>query len=251
MELRCASLAEKVVLVTGGSSGIGRATCETFAAQGARVAVHAFRGIDRAQAIVEQIRSAKGTAEVFGADLTRSDEIDRLVSEVLSKFGALDVLVNNAGDPLRRAAFVDVDEALLDQTLAVNFKGPFLLCRRAIEPLAASGGNIVNVSTALTRRAGAGGNLHYACAKGAINILTAGLAAELGPRGIRVNCVAPGVVDTALQQRLSDPERLAVSTGRQIIKRAARPQEIADTIVFLASTAASFLTGQIVYVDGG
>ena len=161
------------------------------------------------------------------------------------------MLVNNAGDPLRRTPFADVDETLLDETLAVNFKGPFLLCRRAIEPLAATGGNIVNVSTALTRRAGAGHNLHYACAKGAINTLTLGLASELGPRGIRVNCVAPGVVDTELQLRISDPERLKVSTGRQIIKRAATPQEIVEMIVFLASPAASFITGQIVYVDGG
>jgi 3-oxoacyl-[acyl-carrier protein] reductase len=93
--------------------------------------------------------------------------------------------------------------------------------------------------------------LHYACAKGAINVLTTGLAAEFGERGIRVNCVAPGVVDTELQQRLSDSVRLQVSTGKQIIKRAGTPGEIADVIVFLASPAAGFITGQIVYVDGG
>jgi 3-oxoacyl-[acyl-carrier protein] reductase len=251
MTLKCNNLAGKVVLVTGGSSGIGRATCEAFAAQGARVAIHAFRGLERARAVEEQIRQAGGSAEVFCADLSRGPEIDRLVPDVLSAFGSLDVLVNNAGDPLRRVPFVDVDEELLDRTLAVNFKGPFLLCRHAVEPLAATGGTIINVSSALTRRSGAGQNLHYACAKGAINTLTAGLAAELGPKGIRVNCVAPGVVDTELQKRLSDPQRLMESTSRQILKRAARPQEIASVIVFLASSAASFITGQIIYVDGG
>lgn len=251
MQLKYNDLARKVVLVTGGSSGIGRAACEGFAAQGARVAVHAFRGVERAKTVAEKIRQAGGDAEVFCADLSRGPEIDRLIPEVVSAFGSLDVLVNNAGDPLRRASFRDVDEALLDQTFAVNFKGPFLLSSRAVDSLAATKGAIVNVSTALTRRVGAGQNLHYACAKGAINTFTAGLAAELGPLGIRVNCVAPGVVDTELQQRLSDRERLTVSTGRQIIKRAADPYEIANVIVFLASSAASFMTGQIVYVDGG
>lgn len=244
-------LAGKVVLVTGGSSGIGRAVSIGFAAQGARVAVHAFRGISRAEAVVADIRAANGCAEVFTADLSRAAAADRLISQVLQTFGRLDVLVNNAGDPLRRAAFTEVDEDLLDRTLAVNFKGPFLLCRRAVEPLAETGGNIVNLSTALTRRAGAGGNLHYACAKAAINTLTAGLAVELGARGIRVNCVAPGVIDTELQQRLSDADRLKISTGRQIIKRLGTPQEVAEMIVFLASPAASFITGQIIYVDGG
>ena len=251
MALNVVGFAGKVVLVTGGSSGIGRATCEAFAAQGARVAIHAFRGIDRAQAIADQIRMTGGTAEVFSADLGQSADIDPLIPKVLAAFGSLDVLVNNAGDPIRRAAFVDIDEELLEQSLTLNFKAPFLLARRAVEPLAKTKGNIVNVSTSATRRVSGGLNLHYASAKGALNTLTSGLAAELGPLGIRVNCVAPGLVDTELQQRLSDRERLAISSGKQIIKRAAKPHEIADAIVYLASPAASFITGQILFVDGG
>ena len=251
MPVKHEGLTGKVVLVTGASSGIGREACLSFAAQGARIAVHAFRGLDRANAVADSIRAAQGSAEVFVADLTDQSAADRLISGVVAKFGRLDVLINNAGDPLRRATVSEVDEDLLDRTLAVNFKGSFFMCRYAIEPLAKTAGNIVNVSTALTRRVGAGGNLHYACAKGAVNVLTSGLAAELGPRGIRVNCVAPGVVDTELQQRLSDPDRLKVSTGKQIIKRPGTAAEVADVIVFLASPAASFITGQIIYVDGG
>jgi 3-oxoacyl-[acyl-carrier protein] reductase len=249
--LKVDGLAGKVVLVTGGSSGIGRATCEAFAEQGARVAIHAFRGVDRAQVVANKIRMAGGSAKVFIGDLMVSTDIDRLIPEVVEAFGGLDVLVNNAGDPIRRARFVDIDEELLELSLALNFKAPFLLSRRAVEALGNTKGNIVNVSTAATRRVAGGLNLHYSSAKGALNTLTCGLAMELGPLGIRVNCVAPGLVDTELHQRLSNSERLAVSSAKQIIKRAATPEEIANAIVYFGSPAAAFITGQIFFIDGG
>lgn len=251
MPLSAPDLAGKVVLVTGGSSGIGREACRAFAAQGAHVALHYFRGRDRAAAIVKEVCDAGGKATAFGADLRSSADIDRLVAAVAATFGKLDVLVNNAGDPIKRVEFADVDEALLDETVAVNFKGPFLLTRRALRLLTESRGVIVNVSTALTRRAGSSGNLHYAAVKGAINVLTLSLAAELAPLGIRANCVAPGAIDTELQARLSDPARLQRTGERALLKRVGTPQEIAEVIVFLASAASAYMTGQIVFADGG
>jgi len=110
---------------------------------------------------------------------------------------------------------------------------------------------VVNVSTALTRRAGSGGNVHYAATKGAINVLTAGLAVELAPLGIRVNCVAPGAIDTELQARLSTPERLERTQSRSLMQRLGSPEEIAAAILFAASPASSYMTGQVLFVDGG
>lgn len=251
ISLQRPALVGKVALISGGSSGIGRATCSALAAQGAQVAVHYFTGRERATEVVTEICRKGGQAAAFRADLRRRLEIDDLVNQVKSSFGRLDILINNAGDPIRRVAFPDVDEALLDETIAVNFKATFLLTQRALPLLAVSQGTIVNISTALTRRAGSGGNLHYAAVKGAVDVLTLGLAAELGPLGIRVNCVAPGAIDTELQTRLSDPERLKRSANLAVLRRLGSPEEIADAVVFLASKASSFITGQTIYVDGG
>lgn len=244
-------LTGKVALVTGGSSGIGRETCYALARRGANVAVHYFTGADRAAQLVAQIRSDGGNAFAVCANLTSGQEIEALIPQVAAHSGSLEILVNNAGSPILRAAFEDVDEALLDRALALNFKSAFLLTRAALPMLKEKRGSVVNVSTAVTRRPGSGGNVHYASAKGALNVMTMYLAAELAPSGIRVNCVAPGPIATELQLRLSDEARLARNAAVTLMGRMGQPAEVANAIAFLAGPEASYITGQTFYVDGG
>jgi 3-oxoacyl-[acyl-carrier protein] reductase len=244
-------LPTKIALVTGGSSGIGRATCLRLAAEGARVIVHFHSGHQQAKAVVAQIEAIGGQAVAVGADLRIDDDRRALIEAAVRRFGGLDILINNAGDPIRRATFGTIDEALLDDTISLNFKAPFLLAQTALPHLRSTKGVIVNVSTSVTRRNGGGGNVHYASVKGALNVMTMYLATELAPQGVRVNAVAPGPIMTELQTRLSTPDRLRANANATAMKRMGEPDEVANAIVFLASAQSSYMTGQIIYVDGG
>jgi 3-oxoacyl-[acyl-carrier protein] reductase len=244
-------LHNKIALVTGGSSGIGRATCLRMASEGARVIVHFHNGLQQANDVVAQIEALGGKAVAARADLRVDDDRRALIEAAVKTFGGLDILVNNAGDPFRRATFGNVDEALLDDTISLNFKAPFLLAQTALPHLQASKGAIVNVSTSVTRRNGGGGNVHYASVKGALNVMTMYLATELAQQGVRVNAVAPGPIMTELQTRLSTPDRLRANANATAMKRMGEPDEVASAVVFLASTQSSYMTGQIIYVDGG
>jgi 3-oxoacyl-[acyl-carrier protein] reductase len=245
------SLRDRVVLVTGGSSGIGRAACLAYARQGCRVAIHYRSGRARAEAVADAIGRAGGHAATFEADLVIRDAARGLVEAVRQHFGRLDVLLSNAGGPIRRAAFHEVDSSLWDETVALNLSAPVWLTQAAIPWLRNTRGVILYVSTALTRRAGGGLNAHYTAVKGGLNALTVALAAELAPWGIRVNCLCPGAVDTELQERLSSPERRAQAAARSLLGRLGTPEEIAETLVFLASDAAGYINGQVIIADGG
>lgn len=247
---RLDGLTGKVVLVTGGSSGIGRATCLAFGRQGCRVAVHYHAGRERAEAVVRAI-AGNGEAEALGADLRSPAAARGLVAAVEHRFGRIDVLVNNAGNPTRRAGFLEVDETLWQDTLALNLSAPFWVTQAAVPLLDRTRGVVLFVSTSLTRRAGSGETAHYTAAKGGLNALTLALAAELAPRGIRVNCVCPGVIDTELQRRISTPERLERAAARTLVGRVGTPEEIAEVLVFLASDAAAYINGQVIFADGG
>lgn len=243
--------ADKVVAITGGSSGIGRATSLAFARRGYKAVVHYNSGRERAEAVAQQILTAGGQAVALQADLASVSEVRELAEAIASNYGQLDVLVNNAGDPVRRVPYRDVSEELFDRTLAVNLKGPFFLTQALLPLLGAARGVVVNVSSDATREGSGGDNSHYVAAKGGVNALTLAMATELAPLGIRVNCVAPGTVDTPLHKRLSTPERVQRSAQGNLLKRAASPEEIAEVIVFLASDAASFIVGQVIFVDAG
>ncbi len=243
-------LSGKSVVVTGGSRGIGRACCLALARAGARVCVNYRVESPSAELAVEEIESGGGEAFALAADVSRREEADMLVDEVVHRFGGLDILVNNAG--IWKGSPVDeMTDAEWEETMAINMTGTFF-CTRAAVPFMknARWGRIINVSSTAGQR-GEAFHSHYAASKGAMISFTKSLAVELAPHGITVNCVAPGWVATDMsQESLLGPERDAILATIPL-GRVARPEEIAGAVAFLASDLASFVTGEILNVNGG
>jgi NAD(P)-dependent dehydrogenase (short-subunit alcohol dehydrogenase family) len=236
-------LAGKTALVTGGTSGIGRATAEALAREGAHVLVSG-RNEERGAEVVAAIREAGGRAEFVLADLGNADDVRALAAHAAD----VDVLVNNAG-VFPAGPTHELPESAFDEAFAVNVKAPFLLTA-AIAPQMAErgGGAIVNVTT-MVAEFGMAGLSAYGASKAAAALLTKAWAAEYGPSGVRVNAVSPGPTSTPGTEAMGEGFDAIVSTIP--LGRAAAPKEIAETIVFLASDRASYLNGAVVPVDGG
>lgn len=238
-------LTDKIALVSGAGSGIGRATARALAAAGATVVVTDVNELGGRET-VELIGAA---ARFVPLDVTDRAACAAVAADVAAEFGRLDVLANVAGWDLIQP-FVDVTDDFVDRVIEINLKGPINLTKALIPALTASGsGRVVNVASD-AGRVGSSGETVYAGAKGGVVALTKSLARELVRHGIRVNCVCPGPTDTPLFADV--PERLRQALERSIpMRRLARPSEIADAIVFFASDRASFVTGQVLSVSGG
>jgi len=248
------TLKGKVALITGGASGIGRATALLCAQEGAAVAIMDLDG-DGGAAAAEEARAAGGRALFLPGDVTRADDCRRAVAATVAAFGGLDVLCNNAGI-IRRADVLATTEAEWDRVMAVNVKSVFLMSREAIPHLAARGGGaIVNIASGWGLKGGAAAAA-YCASKGAVVNLTRAMAIDHAAQGIRVNAVCPGDTDTAMLRReagqLGRPEAefLAEAAGRPL-GRCGRPEEIARAVLYLATDASSFVTGTTLVVDGG
>ncbi|HVC24478.1 MAG TPA: SDR family NAD(P)-dependent oxidoreductase [Acidimicrobiales bacterium] len=241
----------KVVLVTGASGGIGAAVAREFGASGASVAVHYATGESAAASVVESVLASGGHARAHRVDLTDPEGPGQLVAAVSERFGRIDVLVNNAGGQVRRASVVDTGDDLYDELVALNLTSLVRMCRAAIPVIArGGGGSIVNVSSVSARTGGGGGSVVYSAAKAAVSTLTRGLAKELVPAGIRVNAVAPGLVDTAFHAATPSSTWDTVVAGIPM-GRAGRPEEIVGPVLFLACEAtASYVNGQSLEVNG-
>ncbi len=243
-------LTGKSALVTGGSRGIGRAVCQMLARAGAKVCVNFRVESPSAHLVVEEIEREGGEAFALGADVSRRDDAEMLVSETVSRFGSLDILVNNAGI-WKGSAIEEMSDTEWAEMLAVNLTGTFHCIREAVPVMKEAGyGRIVNVSSTAGQR-GEAFHAHYAATKGAVISLTKSLAVELASHGITVNCVAPGWTVTDMTT-----ESLAGTEAAKILEaiplgRAARPEEIAGAVLYLASDLASFVTGEILNVNGG
>jgi 3-oxoacyl-[acyl-carrier protein] reductase len=251
-----ATLQGKTALVTGASRGIGRATALALAETGAHVLVHYGRSVQEAQSLVESIHSKGGRADAIRADLGTPDGPTLLAKEVRSIVGErLDVLVSNAG--IAKAATIkDHTVEDFDNLFATNVRSPFFLVQQLL-PIFGEGSNIIVISS-LGARAVVGtpdldkpSLLAYTATKGAIETLVKNWAAILGPRGIRVNAVAPGVIDTDMSNFAKTEAGRSVVLGMQALKRIGKPEDVADVVVFLASDAARWITGASIPVDGG
>jgi len=244
----------RVAIVTGGASGIGRATTELFAHEGAAVLV-ADVPTSPAATVVEGVLAAGGRAAFEPADVTRATDCERVVERARQEFGGLHVLVNSAGI-VRRATVVDLDESDWDRVMQVNVKSIFLLSKYAIPLLAGSGGgSIVNVASGWGLVGGPKAAA-YCASKGAVVLLTKAMAIDHGPQKVRVNCVCPGDTDTPMlraeARQLGEPEaQFLASASRRPLGRVGTADEVARTILFLASDSASFMTGAALVVDGG
>jgi 3-oxoacyl-[acyl-carrier protein] reductase len=245
-------LENQVALITGASSGIGRATAEAMARQGARVAVNYCKNKAGAEHTLENIRKAGGEALIVHADVTRSAAVQAMVKAVRERWGRIDILVNNAGDLIARRTLADMTEEYWDQIMALNLKSAFLCVKAVWEEMAArKSGCIINVSSIAGRNGGGPGAAAYAAAKGGLLTYTKGLAKELAPHGVRVNGVAPGVIATPYHERHSPGDLLKKFVAGIPLGRTGTAEEVADVIVFLASPAARYITGETVEVNGG
>jgi 3-oxoacyl-[acyl-carrier protein] reductase len=242
-------LISRTALVTGASRGIGRAAARALAAAGARVIVHYGSGSKEAETLVAEIRAAGGKADAVGADLGAPDGAHKLAAEVKKLVGdRLDILVANAG-VATPASIEDQTVAEFDRMFAVNVRAPFFLVQQLL-PLLGEGSSIVLLSS-LAARASVGVLPAYAATKGAIDTLVKHFAALLGPRGIRVNAVAPGVIDTDMSSFVRSDEGRDYTLSIQALQRIGHPDDIADVIAFLASDAARWVTGDTLQAGGG
>ena len=244
-------LKDKVAIVTGGGRDIGKSVSLQLAAEGARVAVNYRSDAGAARATVAEIEAAGGTAILVQADVTRPEQVSRLVDETTAAFGQrVDVLVNVAGGMVARKSLAEMDEAFFDQVMELNLKSAFLVTK-AVLPHLGEGSTIVNLSSLAGRDGGGPGASIYATAKGALMTFTRSLAKELGPRGIRVNALCPGLIGTSFHDTFSKPEGRKAVAGNTPLRREGHPDEVASAVVFLASGDSSFLTGVNMDITGG
>jgi NAD(P)-dependent dehydrogenase (short-subunit alcohol dehydrogenase family) len=239
----------KTALVTGASRGMGRATALALAKAGAQVLVHYGRGASEAEAVVDEIEKAGGRAHAVAVDMAAPDGAHKLAAQARTVIGdRLDILVANAGIAVG-ATIEETSVADFDRMFAVNVRAPYFLVQQLL-PILASGSSVVLLSS-LAAHASVGTLSAYAATKGAIDTLVKHFAAALGERGIRVNAVAPGVVDTDMSKFARSDAGRTFTLSMQALKRVAQPDDVGDVVAFLASDGARWITGDTIRVDGG
>ncbi|GAB5401655.1 MAG: SDR family NAD(P)-dependent oxidoreductase [Aureisphaera sp.] len=241
----------KVAVVTGGSRDIGRAISVKLAKEGAKVVVNYYNSESKAQATVDKIESMGGQAIAVKADVSKLADIAYLKTKTMEAFGNnVDILVNNAGGLFARKTLTEFDEAFYNLVMDVNFKSVVFMMQ-AFETLMSKGGAIVNLSSQAARDGGGGGSSLYASSKGAVSTFTKAMAKELGPKGIRVNALCPGLIGTKFHDDFTKDEIREKVAGATPLRREGQAKEVADLVAYLASDEASFITGNNVDINGG
>ena len=242
----------KTVIITGAGSGIGRAAAVIFARERANV-VCADINADGTKATADRIVSQGGKALALRTDVTSRKDVNEMVSRAIDTFGTVQFQFNSAGAALRRSKFLDIDDALFDNTFSLNVKGTFYSMQAILPHMLENGhGVIVNMASMAHRRGGPGSSVHYAAAKGAVISMTLGVAREFAQAGIRCLSISPGPVRTPFQSAAqTSPELVQRFLDDVPMKRFGEPEEIAELVLFMCSDACAFMTADTVYVNGG
>jgi len=245
------NMKDKVAIVAGGARDIGRAISEKLAAEGARVVVNYHSSKADAEATVAAIQARGGTAIAVAGDMTRQADVENLVNQALAAFGdRIDILVNVVGGLVARKPLAELDLEFFESIMRLNVSSTFLTCK-SVAPHMGEGGAIVNLASLAGRDGGGPGSSAYATSKGAVMSFTRAMAKELGPRNIRVNCVCPGMIATTFHDTFTKPEVRANVAAGTPLRREGQAAEVADLVAYLASPAASFVTGASVDINGG
>lgn len=244
-------LQDKVVLVTGASTGIGAGCAKAFGERGARVAVHYNSSEAAAQSVARSVEAAGGQAFVVQGDLHASAACERVVGAVAERFGRIDVLINNAGALVQRIPVTEITDELFDDIVNLNVRS-MMMCTRYAVPHMIGGGSIINLTSVAARHGGGPGASLYAGSKGFVSTATKGLAKELVGKGIRVNAVSPGVVMTPFHEKFSTPEQLEAMRLTIPMGRLGTVDECIGAFLYLASDSlSSYVTGQVIEINGG
>lgn len=243
----------KVVLITGASTGLGAAMADAFGSLGARVVVHYNTSEREAKEVAARVGAAGAETMVVQADVTKQTDVDRLVKAVMDRWGRIDVLVNNAGGLLKRVPIDEMSDEEYYKVVDLNVTSTFRMCRAVLPVMKKQGnGNIINFSSVAARNGGGGGAVMYASTKAFVSTFTRGLSKEAAPFKIRVNAIAPGLIDTPFHIKYTKPEAFKAQAAGIALGRPGTADEIAGTAVYLASDAlSSFTTGEVIDVNGG
>jgi NAD(P)-dependent dehydrogenase (short-subunit alcohol dehydrogenase family) len=248
-------MSDRVLLVTGASRGIGAATVRLAAQEGYRIALNYASADTEAEETAAAARAAGAEVVLVKADVSRPEEVERLFAEVDGRLGRITHLVNNAGITGPASRFAEIAPAELARVLDLNVTGALLVAQAAVKRISTAyggpGGAIVNVSSMAARLGSPGEYVWYAASKGAIDSLTVGLARELGPERVRVNAVAPGLIETGIHERSGQPDRLQRLAPTIPLGRPGTSDEVARSILWLLSDAASYVTGAVLNISGG
>jgi 3-oxoacyl-[acyl-carrier protein] reductase len=245
------SLTGKVAIITGGARDIGRQAALKLAGAGARVCINNLSNEADADETIRLIKEAGGEAIAVQGDMTKAADVKKVVDACVAAYGnVVHILVNVAGGLMGRKVLADLDEAFWDAVINVNLKSAYLVTR-AVVPYMTEGGAIVNFSSQAARDGGGFGALAYATAKGGVLTLTRGLAKELGPKGIRVNCISPGMINTTFHNTFTKPEVRTNVAAATPLRREGEAGEVGDLVLYLASDASSFINGASIEINGG
>lgn len=243
---------KKTILITGAASGIGRAAAILFAKQGANIVCSDVND-QLGHETLNLVKQVGGDGIYVHADVTSRLEVRELVKKGIETFGKISFLLNSAGSAINRCSFLDIDDALLDKTFNLNFKGTFYAIQEVLPNMLENKyGVIINMASMAQKRGGPGTSVHYASAKGAVNTLTLGVAREFASRGIRCLSISPGPIETAFQAASNTTKEMSDKFAADIpLGRIGQPEEIAELALFMCSNACEYMTADTVYVNGG